>query len=220
MAKRKAGSQIWQFDFRPLKVENRPDYLVWRFHATYHWKAFDKGYNFGLDLISIRGLHTKLGPRKVARVLTLRISGLPLATPGTKWHLVLVMWPNTKYIIRGKVVASLKYGLWWFFWVRVYLWLVLAPKTLKLRTNQLIVWFVQVRVSNWCLSFFLVPILELQHAPLPFYPQSVVSQGACPNYLFFRCFHFKFTFESIKELGSVSRLLLVHQMLQFGEHLA
>jgi hypothetical protein len=52
-------------------------------------------------------------------------------------------------------------------WVHVCPWFVLAPKTLKLRTNQLVVWFVQVCVNNWCLSSFLVPILELQHAPLP-----------------------------------------------------
>jgi len=39
---------------------------------------------------------------------------------------------------------------------------------------------------------------------MPFYPQSVASQGACPNYLFFRCFQFGLTFESIKELGSAS----------------
>jgi hypothetical protein len=46
-------------------------------------------------------------------------------------------------------------------------WFVLTPKMLKLCINQLVIWFVQVHVSNWCLSFFLVPILELQHAPLP-----------------------------------------------------
>jgi len=49
-----------QFDFRPLKVKNRPDFLLCRWHATYCWKVLDKGYNFVLDLISIRGLHTKL----------------------------------------------------------------------------------------------------------------------------------------------------------------
>jgi hypothetical protein len=41
----------WQFDFPPLKV---------RWCATYHLKALDKGYNFAVDLISIRGLHAKL----------------------------------------------------------------------------------------------------------------------------------------------------------------
>jgi hypothetical protein len=73
-------------------------------------------------------------------------------------------WRGTKYIIRGKVVASPKFGSWW---VQVCPWLVLAPKVFKLCINQLVVWFVQVRMSNWCLSLFLVPISELQHALLP-----------------------------------------------------
>jgi len=55
--------------------------------VTYHWKAFDKGYNFVLDLISIGGLHTKLWACKVTRVPTVRILGLPLGSPETKCHL-------------------------------------------------------------------------------------------------------------------------------------
>jgi hypothetical protein len=43
---------------------------------------------------------------------------------------------------------------------------------------------------------------------MPFYPQSVVSQGVCPNSLFFRCFHLRLTIESIKELVSASRMVL------------
>jgi len=35
-----------QFDFRPLKVKNHPDLLACRWCATYHWKAFNEGYNF------------------------------------------------------------------------------------------------------------------------------------------------------------------------------
>jgi len=59
------------------------------------------------------------------------------------------------------------------------------------------------------------PIPELQHAPLP--PQSVASQGVCPDSLFFHCLQFGLTFESIKELGGVSispkkYVLLVSQM--------
>jgi hypothetical protein len=73
-----------QIDSRPLKVRNRPNFLAWRWCATYHWKALDKGYNFALDLISIGGLHTKLWAPKVDGVPTLRISGLPLGSLGTK----------------------------------------------------------------------------------------------------------------------------------------
>jgi hypothetical protein len=76
-------------------------------------------------------------------------------------------WRGIEYTIRGKVMASPKSGSWWVWWVRVCPWLVLAPKVLKLCTNQLVVWFVQVCVSNSCLSPFLIPIPELQHAPLP-----------------------------------------------------
>jgi hypothetical protein len=45
------------------------------------------GYNFDLDLISIRGLHTKLWGPKVTGVPTLGILGLPNGSPGTKCYL-------------------------------------------------------------------------------------------------------------------------------------
>jgi len=50
---------------------------VYRWRATYRWKALDLGYNFALDFISIRGLHTKLWGPKVAGVPILGILGLP-----------------------------------------------------------------------------------------------------------------------------------------------
>jgi len=50
-------------------------------------KALDNGYNFVLDLISIRGLHTKLWGPKVIGVPTLGISRFPFRSPETKCHL-------------------------------------------------------------------------------------------------------------------------------------
>jgi len=76
-----------QFDSQSLKANNHPNFLVCRWHATYHWKAFDKGYNFASHFISIRGLHAKLWAPKVARIPIVGISRLPLGSPGTKWHL-------------------------------------------------------------------------------------------------------------------------------------
>ncbi len=64
-------------------------------------------------------------------------------------------------------MAYPKSGLWWVLWVHVCSWFVLSPKKFKLQINQLVVWFLQVRVSNWCLSFFPIPIPKLQHALLP-----------------------------------------------------
>jgi hypothetical protein len=77
----------WQFNSRPLKVGNRPDFLACRWHATYCWKFFYEGYNFALDLILIEGLQRKLWGPKMARVPSLGISALPLRSPEIKCHL-------------------------------------------------------------------------------------------------------------------------------------
>ncbi len=69
--------------------------------------------------------------------------------------------------IRGKVVASSKSRPWWVLWVLVCPWFVRAPKVLQPRTNQLVIWFVQIRLNNWPTYHFLVPIPELQHVSLP-----------------------------------------------------
>jgi len=85
---------------------------VCRWLATYHWKAFNKGYNFASDLILIRGLHAKLWCPKVAGVPTLAISGLPLGVPGQKAIWMWAPWRGAEYNIRGKVVASPKSKPW------------------------------------------------------------------------------------------------------------
>jgi hypothetical protein len=119
-----------QFDSRPLKVRNRPNFIACRWRATYLWKALDKGYNFALDLISIKGLHTKLWVSKVVGVPILGISKLPFGSPETKWHLGAGPVARHKVYYKGKVVASPKFGPWWVLWVRVCSWLVRAPKVL------------------------------------------------------------------------------------------
>jgi len=83
-----------------------------RWRATYCWKAFDEGYNFALDFISIRGLHTKLWGPKFAKVPTLAISGLPFGNPEQNAIWMWALWRGTKYTIRGKVMASPKSGPW------------------------------------------------------------------------------------------------------------
>jgi hypothetical protein len=84
---KKGWESSWQFDSRPLKVRNRPNFLAWRWHATYCWKALDESYKLSLDLISIGGLQRKLWALKVARVQSLGISKFPLGNPETKCHL-------------------------------------------------------------------------------------------------------------------------------------
>jgi hypothetical protein len=57
---KKSQESNWQFDSRLWKVRNRPDSLVCRWRATRRWKVVNKGYNFGSNLVSIKGLHQKL----------------------------------------------------------------------------------------------------------------------------------------------------------------
>ncbi len=73
-----------------------------RWRATYYWKALDKGYNFALDLISIRGLNTKLWGPKVMGVPTLGISGLPFGSPGTKCHLDVGLMERHNVYYKGE----------------------------------------------------------------------------------------------------------------------
>jgi hypothetical protein len=72
-------------------------------------------------------------------------------------------------------VASPKFGPWGVLWIRSCPWLVLAPRVLKLCTNQL-VWFMKIHVNDYVLFIFPSPISKLHHAPLPpmcYEPRSV-----------------------------------------------
>jgi len=141
MAKRRAGGSNWQFDSQPLKVGNRPDFIVCRWCATRRWKDLDEGYNFALDLILIQGLHVKLWGPKIAGVPTLAILGLPFGSLGTKSNLDVV--PVGSHIVYYKGESG------GFPQVRAVvslvspncLWLILAPKVLQQCTNQLVAWF-------------------------------------------------------------------------------
>jgi hypothetical protein len=74
-----------KLDSWPLKVRNRPNFLTCRWHSRHRWKAFDEGYNFAWNFISIGSLHTKLYTPKIAWIPTLGISAL--GSPETKCHL-------------------------------------------------------------------------------------------------------------------------------------
>jgi hypothetical protein len=54
--KKKGQESNWQFDSRPLKVDNRPDPNACRYSVTHRWKALKESYNFTSDLILIGGL--------------------------------------------------------------------------------------------------------------------------------------------------------------------
>jgi hypothetical protein len=76
-----------------------------------------------------------------------------LGVPGQNDIWVLVPWPSTKYVIRGKVVSSPKSGLWWVLRVRVCLWLIRAPKCSNYTLTNLLfglcrsVWVIDLLVN-------------------------------------------------------------------------
>jgi hypothetical protein len=177
---KKGHESNWQFDSRPQKVRNRPDFCVWRWHVTYRWKALNERYNFALDLISIRGLHVKLWRPKVTWVPTLAISGLPLGNLGTKSYLDVGPVEKCKVYYKGegdgfpqvRPVVSLV--------CPCCPWVVLAPKVLQLRINNL-VWVLckPMWVSEAC-QLFLVPSRSFS---TPLYPSKCCELRSMPRLL-------------------------------------
>ncbi len=110
---KKGRESNWQFDSRPLKVENRPLPDVCSGSATWRWKALEESYNFGSNLVPIRAWGEKLWMPKVPGVQTEIVSGLHLGSPGKKSHLdVASAWSCKEYYKGGKVVASPESGPW------------------------------------------------------------------------------------------------------------
>ncbi len=145
--------------------------------------------------ISIRGLHTNICAPKVAGVLVVGIS-----KQNDIW--LLALWLGTKYTIRGKVVASPKFGPWWVLWVRICPWFVCAPKCSNYALTNLLfslckfVWVIELLVN------LPSPIPDLQHAPLP---PKCYEPGSVPQLLLLPLITFGLAVESIKELGGASK---------------
>jgi len=135
---KKGRESNWQFDSRPLKVRNQPDFLACRWCATCSWKAFDEGYNFASDLILIEGPHTKLWTPKVERVPTLIISRLPFGNPRTKCHLDVGLVERHKVYYKGEGDGFPQVQAMVSLVSPNCPWLFLAPKVLKLCTNHLV----------------------------------------------------------------------------------
>jgi hypothetical protein len=117
------------------KIQESPQFPCVKVTCNILLKKFWRGYNFVLDLISIGGLHTKLWAPKVVGVPSLG-----------KCHLDVGLVERHKVYYKGEGgVAFPKSRPWW---IWICLWLILALKVLQLCINQLVVWFVQVRVND------------------------------------------------------------------------
>jgi len=135
---KKGQESNWQFDSRPLKVENRLNLPT-------------------SNLISIRGLHAKLWAPKVMRVPTLVISGFPLGSPRTKNHLDVGPMERRKVYYKGEGGGFPQVQAMVSLVSPNSPWLVLTLKVLQLCTNHfMLVLYRFVWVSKAC-QIFLVP---------------------------------------------------------------
>ncbi len=128
----------WQFDSRPLKIRNQPDFLGCRRCATYHWKALDEAYNFASDRIAMEVWTRSYVPSKSRESGLMEFRDFHLGVPGQNGHLdvVPVEWRRVYYKGEGggfpqvqAVVSLVCSGC---------PWLILAPKVLQLCTNHLV----------------------------------------------------------------------------------
>jgi hypothetical protein len=119
--------------------------------------------------------------------------------PGTKWHLGDGLMAKHKVYYKGEgggfpqVRATVS---------------PMSPctKMLQLRTNQLVVWFMQAHVSNWitCQSSY----SHLGALARPSTPKVLWARERAPTFFPFVIFSFGLAVESIKELGGASWKLL------------
>jgi hypothetical protein len=134
-----------QFDFRALKVGNRP-LPDFRIHiARWRWKDLDEGYKFGVDLVAIGLGSRELWVPKVPGLQPGQFRdnfGTPTwESPGKR---AIWMYPQrsvAENTIWGKVVASPKSGPWCVWWSKVP---VACPHTQRcpgMWTNHFVVCF-------------------------------------------------------------------------------
>jgi hypothetical protein len=120
----------------------------------------------------------------------------------TKWHLGVGPMAKHRIYYKREGGGFPKFGPWWVLWVHVYPWFVRAPKVFHMHNNQLVVWCVQVHVSNWfaCQSPNPYPIAPAH----PSTPKVLQAEECAPTPFPSIDFIFGLAIESIKELGGVS----------------
>jgi hypothetical protein len=135
---KKGQESNWQFDSRPLKVENRPVSDVRSRSATWRWKALFEGYNFGSDLVrSEVGARSYVCPKSRDSNLG-QFRDSTLGVPGKRAFRMPLLWANAENTIGSMVVASPESGSWCVLWVWVSPWLVPTPNACRMTSNQLV----------------------------------------------------------------------------------
>jgi hypothetical protein len=132
-----------QFASCPLKINNCFEIGVYKWHVTYFWKFFNKGYNFALNFTLIRGLHKKMAFQSVKNLNFESFETPHLGSPRTRWHLDAAHVVNHREYYWSWFPPSMgRVESCEFVYAR-------APKMLQPRINQVVILFVQVYMNNW-----------------------------------------------------------------------
>ncbi len=107
---KKGRESNWQFDSRPLKVGNRLDFLVCRWHATYRWKVLIRATTLLQTSSQSEVCTQSCGPPKSRESQLWEFWDSHLRVLGQNDIWALVTWPSTKYIIRVQLPPSLVCG--------------------------------------------------------------------------------------------------------------
>jgi hypothetical protein len=164
------------------------------------------GYNFSSDIILIRGMHIKLWACKIPKVPNLGISRLLARSPGTKWHLGASLMSKHKIYYKGEGGG---FPQVWALVSLMNMWLLVVhpcTKMLQLRTNQLVVWFVQVCVTKWIV--YQSSYSHFGTLACPSTPKVLQAKERTPTHYPYVVFTFGLNYESIKELGVHPKVLV------------
>jgi hypothetical protein len=153
MAKRRVGNQlsIW---LSTIKSQESPQFPCVKVTFDVLLEIFQWGLQFFFrPYLNQRSAHKIMGSqsRKSPHFGKCWDSHLGVLGQNDIW--VLVPWPGTEYTIRGKVMVSLKFELWWVLWIHGCMWLVHAPKCSNYALTNLLfglcrsVWVIELRVN-------------------------------------------------------------------------
>jgi hypothetical protein len=110
----------WQFDSRPQKVGNRPNFLAFKQRATYVGKFSTRATTL-LQTSSQSEVYTKsygLPKSRESQRWEFRDS-LPFGSPETKSHLDVAPVDKCRVYYKGEGGGFTKCGRWWVLWVPI-----------------------------------------------------------------------------------------------------
>jgi hypothetical protein len=131
----------WALTLR-IRVRNHPRFIYMQVDCHIPLESSQRGLQlFFRPHLNRRSLHKIMGPQShespnLENFETLNLGVWNKMTFGC-WRMA-----KQKEYYNGEGGGFPKFRLWWILWIRVYPWLVHAPKVFQLCTNQLVVWFV------------------------------------------------------------------------------